>query len=279
MANLSESKFSCTSATGSGKETFCIETNRILDSCRDRDCFENVKVFLTDLGREIIDHTGAVRVKSACITETHISLDPVQFNRGFYTVNIRYYIKLLFEACVGGNKPHEFEGVVAVDKKVVLFGGEKNVNVFKSDCEDLEFCTSKEVNSCASRMPKAVVEATDPIVLDVKVFEKGSMPACSCCCCCDIPEKVMSQLEVPITDIGNDCERYLTVSLGIFSVIRLTRSAQLLVNATEYCVPDKECVTPCEENPCAIFNNMVFPTGEFCSQIPKEITSCSLKCK
>ena len=189
------------------------------------------------------------------------------------------YIKLLFEACVGGNKPHEFEGVVAVDKKVVLFGGEKNVNVFKSDCEDLEFCTSKEVNSCASRMPKAVVEATDPIVLDVKVFEKGSMPACSCCCCCDIPEKVMSQLEVPITDIGNDCERYLTVSLGIFSVIRLTRSAQLLVNATEYCVPDKECVTPCEENPCAIFNNMVFPTGEFCSQIPKEITSCSLKCK
>ena len=184
----------------------------------------------------------------------------------------------MFEACVGGNKPHEFEGVVAIDKKVVLFGGEKNVNVFKSDCEDVDFCPHKEVNSCASRMPKAVVEATDPIVLDVKVFEKGTAPACSCCCCCDIPEKVMNQLEVPITDTG-ECERYLTVTVGIFSVIRLIRPAQLLVNATEYCVPDKECVTPCEENPCAIFNNMVFPTGEFCSQIPKEISSCSLKCK
>lgn len=277
---MADSRFNEAGAYGRGcHDVCCIEAERIYDSCRDRDCYENIRVNLSDYGRDIITRTGNIRAKDAYIAWTYIDIDKVRFNRGFYTVNIRYYIKLLFEACVGGNKPHEFEGVVAVDKKVVLFGGEKNVNVFKSDCEDLDFCTSKEVNSCASRMPKAVVEATDPIVLDVKVFEKGSMPACSCCCCCDIPEKVMSQLEVPITDIGNDCERYLTVSLGIFSVIRLTRSAQLLVNATEYCVPDKECVTPCEENPCAIFNNMVFPTGEFCSQIPKEITSCSLKCK
>jgi hypothetical protein len=34
---------------GGETRTVCVETNRILDSCRDQDCFENVRVFLTDL--------------------------------------------------------------------------------------------------------------------------------------------------------------------------------------------------------------------------------------
>jgi hypothetical protein len=58
--------------------------------------------------------------------------------------------------------------------------------------------------------------------------------------------------------------RYLAVSLGIFSVIRLTRPAQYLIQATEYCVPDKECTTPCNDDPCGVFRSMAFPTKEFC---------------
>ena len=32
------------------KESVCIDTYRVIDSCRDKDCFENVKVYLTDFG-------------------------------------------------------------------------------------------------------------------------------------------------------------------------------------------------------------------------------------
>ena len=70
---MQDNRFSCGPAKG--LETVCIETNRILDSCRDRDCFENVKVFLTDFGQEIIDHTGTVRVKSAFIIAENMSFD------------------------------------------------------------------------------------------------------------------------------------------------------------------------------------------------------------
>ena len=41
---MGENRFSCGSSSHSPKEMISIETNRILDSCRDRDCFENVKV-------------------------------------------------------------------------------------------------------------------------------------------------------------------------------------------------------------------------------------------
>lgn len=260
------------------RDVCCIETDRIYDSCRDRDCFENVRVSLSDYGKDIISRTGNIRAKDAYIAWTYIGVDRVRFNRGFYTVNIRYYIKITFEACIGSNKPQEFEGVAAVDKKVVLFGGEKHVNIFKSASEDYSFCAQPEARDCSHRAPTAVVEATDPIILDVKVFDKHSLPTNCCCCCCDIPENVTRQLEAPITDSVSDCDRFLTVSLGIFSIIRLVRPTQLLINATEYCVPDKECVTPREENPCSIFNNMAFPTGEFCPPVPPQIGNCSGKC-
>ena len=263
----------------STRDTCCIEADRIYDSCRDRDCFENVRVSLSDYGNEIISRTGNIRAKDAFIAWTYIGLDRVRFNRGFYTVNIRYYIKIRFEACIGSNKPQEFDGVAAVDKKVVLFGGEKNVNIFRSDPEECSFCKHPEARDCSFRVPTAVVEATDPIILDSKVFDKVNLPVNCCCCCNDIPEKVIDQLESPIRLDYNDCERFLTVSLGIFSIIRLIRPTQLLINATEYCIPDKECVSPREEDPCAIFNNMAFPTCEFCPPSPPALGNNNCKCE
>ena len=56
---MAENKFSCCNSgnSNSRSEMVCIETNRILDSCRDRDCFEDVKVLLTDFGNDIIERT------------------------------------------------------------------------------------------------------------------------------------------------------------------------------------------------------------------------------
>ena len=54
------------------------------------------------------------------------------------------------------------------------------------------------------------------------------------------------------------------ISFGIFSVIRMERPAQLLVSATDYSVPDKECTLPTgTDNPCALVNTIAFPTAQF----------------
>ena len=98
MANFSEcrseNKFSCGSS-GIGKETVCIETNRILDSCKDRDCFENVRVYLTDMGNEIIERTNSVRTKEAVIHQifwfaaAHSSPVPLQRLRSIHIRKIK----------------------------------------------------------------------------------------------------------------------------------------------------------------------------------------------
>lgn len=258
---MSDNRVSCgRSDQGSNCETVCIETNRVLDSCRDRDCFEDVKVLLTDYGNDLLEHTTNIRAKNACIAWTYIGIDPVKFNRGFYAVTIKFYIKITFEACLCGGRSQEFEGIAVVEKRVILYGSESNVSIFKSNPDASDYCSVPELCCSTKNVPIAIVEVVDPLILNVKVRETDD--GCCCCCCCgDIPEGVCAQLNGTLNDTDG---RFITVSIGLFSVVRIVRPAQYLIRATEYCVPDKECVSTEEDNPCAIFRSMAFPTSEFC---------------
>lgn len=262
---MAENRFSCGTPSLSGsRDMVCIETNKILDSCRDRDCYEDVKVYLTDCGNEIIEHTSSVRVKDSCIAGTYVSIDPVKFNRGFYSVNIKFYLKLSFEACVGNGRSQEFEGVAVLEKNVVLFGGESSVSIYKSNPDANDYCTVPELCCGTKNVPIAVVEVVDPIILNAKIAENKSDCCCRCCCVDDFPRSVTSRINGMLCDNGNG-EKYLSISVGIFSVIRIVRPAQYLINATEYAVPDKECVAASSEDPCCVFNAMPFPISEFSS--------------
>ena len=247
----------------SGKDMVCVDTYRVLDSCRDKDCYEDVRVFLTEHGQQIIDHTSAVRVKGAKVVWASIETNAMPFNRGFYQLNIRIYVKIQAEACIAPGNVEDICGIAAVEKKVVLFGSEGNVNVFKSDGNGCGFCSVPGSGKCkpSSNLPIAVLETVDPLVLDSKIVE----PRRSCCCCCcvdEIPDAVCVSVGSRLCD-SDDCNRLL-VSLGFFSVVRLERPAQYLINAVEYCVPEKECAAAEDDDPCSVFRRMKFPVSEFC---------------
>ena len=249
------------SLCSNSKEMVCIDTYRVLDSCRDKDCFENSKVYLTSFGQEIIERTDAVRAKWAKVVSAFIDVDKVPFNCGFYQLTIKIFVKLIFEACLGAGNIQEFEGITVLEKKVILFGSEGNVNVFKSDCGCSAFCPDYR-SACekTDKMPIAVIETVDPVILDTRVNEPTV--CCKCCCCCsDIPENVTKYVGGNLVDYTDT--KLLTVTLGLFSVVRIERPAQLLVHAAEYSVPEKECCEPRENDPCSVFRSMPFPTCEF----------------
>ena len=244
-------------------ESVIIDTSHVFDSCRDRDCFENVAVFLTPDGQELIERTTNIRVVSATIIASNITVDPVKFNRGFYEVSVRFYLKLELEACVCLGRPSGFFGLAVVEKSVILYGSEGNVNVFKSNNGIKSFCDRPNLCESTSNLPTAVVEVVDPIVLDVSVRECRCQNLFRCCSCRDVPEQVLGCLSDNF-DFNED-GRHLVVSLGFFSVIRIERPAQYLINATEYSVPNKECFSTddASTSPCEVFRNMEFPITEF----------------
>ncbi len=263
---MSENRSFCNNNAASalyGRDNVCIDTKRILDSCRDRDCFEDTKVFLTDFGQEIIEKSSSLRVKDTKVVCSNIIVDPIQFNKGFYQITVRLYTKLCLEACICLGKTQEIEGVAVTEKKVVLFGGEGNVRIFKSSTGG-DFCAPCNPPEEGSNCPEVVVETVDPIPLSVKIKEPCSCQPCCCCCSVhELPESVHSCINGSLCDYRPN-ERELLVSLGFFSVIRIERPTQLVVNASEYCIPDKECVMTDEEDPCRIFSKMAFPISEFC---------------
>lgn len=249
------------------KENICIDTYRVLDSCRDKDCYENVKVYLTDFGEEIIERTSTIRAKCAKIISAYIDVVDVPFNRGFYQLNIKIYTKITFEACICQGNVQEFEGIAVVEKKVILFGSEGNVSVFKSESHGTGFCDAHSCNSTkTNNLPRAVLETVDPIVLNVNVVEPRHHNLCCCCCIDDIPEYVANGLNGRLIDRD---DKALVVSLGFFSVVKIERPAQLLVSATEYNIPDKECIAAREDDPCTLFRAMSFPVNEFSPYVPQ----------
>ncbi|MBQ8357138.1 MAG: hypothetical protein IJX39_04950 [Clostridia bacterium] len=260
---MGDNRFSCSGNNASNaRDSFGIEASRILDACRDRDCFEDVRVFLTAVGEDLITRTNSVRVKCAKLCGANIVTDPIQFNRGFFSVNIKFYVNLVFEVCVPMGQSQEFEGLAVLEKRVVLYGGESNVRVFRSS-ESEGFCSMPEPVCCAKNKPEAVVEVVEPVVLGARIVERCS--DCRCCCSCsDIPLQILDTVNGTLVECGTDDNRSLAVSLGLFSVVRLVREGQLLVQATDFCLPDKECCEPDEEDPCSTFRKMAFPTSEFC---------------
>ena len=111
------------------------------------------------------------------------------------------------------------------------------------------------------------METVDPIVLGVEILENES-DCCCCCCVHDIPETIADTMKGALY-YDNDDKRYLAVSLGIFSIIRIVRPGQYIISATEYIIPDKECISPSKDDPCSVFRSMAFPVSEFdCNGTP-----------
>ncbi len=242
--------------------TVCIDTYRVLDCCRDRDCFEDARVYLTAFGEDILSNATNVRTRSAKLIWAFVGVDPVPFNRGFYQITVRYYIKVELEACLGIGRSQTFSGIAVLEKDVILYGGEGRV-VSYSSSPDNNYCNIGDVNTVATNDPIAIVETVEPIVLGTKVLDCCSN---SCCCndCCEIPESICGCIDGELVMNNGNENLKLYVSFGIFSVIRIEREAQLLVQATDYSVPDKECVASTnDDNPCSLFNTMPFPVNQF----------------
>lgn len=246
--------------------TVCIDTRRVLDSCRDRDCFEDTRVYLTARGEEILAASTNVRTREARILFANIVVEEVPFNCGFFRIIIRYYVEVEFECCLGVGRSQTFKGLCALEKEVVLYGGEGRAISFTSTPRS-DFCDVFNHKNATTNDPIAVVETVEPVVLGTRVSD------CNCPCPCggteytDLPEGIRDCLGDEL--VTNTTGPRLLVSFGLFSVIRIERTAQLLVQATDYSVPDKECTDATNnDNPCALFRTIAFPTNQF------KVTNC-----
>ncbi len=246
------------------EEAVCIDTGRVYDSCMDRDCIENVRVYFNETAQNAIQNAISVKVKCCEVADVKIDVEPVAFKRGYYSCDLTFYFTLTAEVTTNPGQPSvDYSGIAITSKKVILCGSEGNVKVFTST---MSVCADDVVRK-GSNLPKCSVQVVDPVVLDAKV--------CDICCNKDCVNEIPTcLLETVNGKITTNCTRALFVTLGLFSIVQLVRNVQLLVPSYSFCMPHKECSDSNNDSPCEMFQRIKFPVEEF---FPK---SCETKsCK
>ena len=64
------------------REAVCVNTRKIFDSCRDKDCVDDLRVYPTESSQTYIEHALSIRPKNAQLLGVDVSVEPVSFNRG-----------------------------------------------------------------------------------------------------------------------------------------------------------------------------------------------------
>ena len=252
------------------KQCMSIHTRKITDSCRDKDCIEDLRVYLTTGSQAALDTAANARVRSAELITTEIDVEPVAFDRNHYCIDLTFYYRILADATAGTGRPAALYGLAVFSKRAVLCGEDSQAHIYRSDTR---LGAADGPAAFYANRPTAVVEILDPMVLSSRVREADA-------CGCDpnvpvqVPDAIKELFDEPLVIAGG--QRQLFVTLGQFSIVRLERDVQLVVPVLDYAIPCKEC---CDspgggEDPCEMFSRIPFPAAQFsptgCDEEPSE---------
>ena len=242
------------------RQAMSIHTRKITDSCRDKDCIEDLRVYLTTSSQSQLDTAANARVRCAELLYSYIDVEPVAFDRNHYCVDVTFYYRILADAIVSASRPVAITGLAVFTKRAVLCGEDSCAHIYRSSTRIGE---PDGITAFHANRPTAVVEVLDPMVLSSKVRD-----VCDCACGdagnVQIPGYIRSMFDEDLVLSGD--RRRLFATLGQFSIIRLERDAQLIVPVVDYSIPTKDCCDSAScsaEDPCEMFSRIPFPTQQF----------------
>ncbi|MBR6717208.1 MAG: hypothetical protein IKI77_02555 [Oscillospiraceae bacterium] len=218
-----------------------VKLDRVFDSCSDKDCITNLQVMLEG-GGDLPQQFTSVKTRCCTIDNICMSVEPIPFNRGYYTVDITYTfgVELLCytRAC---DSPAVMRGTASASKSVILYGSESSTRTFFSSGARVG-----ETNGCCEvvNLPTTSCQCVEPIALETRICVLPPIPGQQDPDCPPMPR------------------RAVVLTLGVFSVVELTRPVTMTVAAYPYNVPAKSCSGD-TDSPCEIFNRISFPTEEF----------------
>ena len=138
---------------------------KIFDACRSKECVRDLRVYLTRCSQELLEHATAVKPRRAELLWVDIDVQPVEFNRGFFSVDVRYYYRIYAEVSAGCGRMQDICGLACYDKRVILYGSEGTARIFSSQ----EGCPNSRTFERANK-PVAVVETCAVDDVRIKKF-------------------------------------------------------------------------------------------------------------
>lgn len=256
----------CPTDSSSFKEAVCIDAGRVYDSCCDRDCVTDMRCYFCAQDQQLINSAVSVKIRSAEVLDVNIDVEPVSFNRGFYSCDLTFFFLVELDVFSAPHTcPSVAHGVCFYSKKAILYGSEGSVKTFTNEYIGDDCCNRKSLSSGNS--PKCVVQCVEPIALSARLGD--------CRCVCDLPGYIPASIAAAIggsIDAAQQGGNTVYVTLGLFTIIQLIRNVQMLVPVYDFCIPEKQC-DDSTDSPCDVFRKIKFPTDDFFPPRPCSVES------
>ena len=219
-----------------------VKIDRVFDCCSDKDCLNDLGVTLAK--GELPPEINIVRCRTASVENISVDVEAVPFNKGFYSIDLTFTFDLEILGYENSrSSPSTYIGTAYARKNCILYGSESSVKAFSSSAFTSE---QKNASPAAPSLPTAIVSVLEPIVLETKIIS-------------------------PADSANTTGKRGISVTLGLFSVIELTRPVTLMVRTLDYSIPHKEYRSDAD-SPSEVFEKLKFPDEEF---LPASITADS----
>ena len=115
-------------------EAVCIDTARVYDSCADKDCLADLRVYFTTPAQAVIDGAATVRCRSCEVLNVFSEIQKVPFSAGYYSVDATFFFMVALDAYTSPTAPPQtVYGLSVYSKKAILYGAEGSVKVFSSE--------------------------------------------------------------------------------------------------------------------------------------------------
>ncbi|MDF2882045.1 MAG: hypothetical protein K0R54_2602 [Clostridiaceae bacterium] len=202
----------------------CIFAYRIYDSCRQQDCL--ILPVLNINGTPYSDHVPITFSNALTVTPEIKDIRPNNIKEGYFDIDIEY----TFDYNVRGASAAAGPKKSIFTKTVTLFGSKSSDVTIATNFPDYRNGTAFE--QLSQNVPYVIVEAS------VNFLKFESVP------------------------IAGSADRNFLITLGLFTMIKISRPVNLIVKSTGFCKPEK-CVDP-SDDVCDFFENDVkFPFDIF----------------
>jgi len=130
-----------------------------MDSCCERECFEDLQVFFDEKDQIIVNNSVFAKNPTAVLETVNFEIERLPLQPGCYAVDMSMCFRVRCDVFLARDeRPHHVTGTTYVQKRNILFGGESTAKVFSSDGENL------------TTLPRASVQV-EPVALSCRLCE------------------------------------------------------------------------------------------------------------
>jgi hypothetical protein len=235
---------------GGGLKDECVIAFKVYDSCRQQDCLDSnligpARAASTGTGcnpgytvGEIITppaSAAAVTISNLRVSDVIVvSKVPNTFRPGYWDIDLKYVFSYTISfRNINGEVSCTVDAQSVFNKTATLFG---SVATDTTLATDLTNSSTGGESASLSGAPFVLVESKAVALKAVLGYDN---------CCCD-----------------NNEATEVNVTIGLFTIIKLYRLVNLIVESKGFCIPE-QCTNTAALNPCEYFENLDFPLDIF----------------